>query len=71
MVEWLKLPLVPVIVSVRLPVGVFVPVDTVKVDAPEPVTEDGLKLPCAREGSPLTLKLTVPLNPFRALTVTV
>src|SRR5579863_4425117 len=70
-VEWLNAPLVPVIVSVLVPVGVFLAVDTVIVDVPEPVTELGLKLAFEREGSPLTLRLTTPLNPPETATVTV
>jgi hypothetical protein len=41
------------------------------VDEPEPVTDRGLKLGEVRDGSPLTLKLTVPLNPPDGVTVTV
>ncbi len=44
---------------------------TFKVDEPEPVIEEGLKLALERCGNPLTLKLTVPLNPFDGITVTV
>ncbi len=43
-VEWTRLPAVPVIVSTELPVGVFLLVETVSVEEPEPVTEAGLKL---------------------------
>ena len=43
----------------------------VMVDVPLPVTEDGLKLELAPVGKPLTLKLTLVLNPFRAEIVTV
>ncbi len=45
-------------------------VETVSVELPEPATETGLKLPPAPEGNPLTLKPTLPLNPFEGVTVT-
>ena len=45
---------------------------TVRVQFPEPfVIGFGLKAALAPEGSPLTLKLTVPVNPFTAPMVTV
>jgi hypothetical protein len=44
---------------------------TVIVEEPEVVTEGGLKLAVAPAGSPLALKLTVPVNPFTVLTVAV
>jgi len=44
---------------------------TVIVEEPEVFTEVGLKLKVAPVGSPLALKLTVPANPFTALTVAV
>ena len=44
---------------------------TDKVDVPEPVTDAGLKVGVTREPCPLTLRLTVPENPFTALIVTV
>jgi len=70
-VEWLRVPLVPVTVSVGLPVGVLLLVCTVKVALPEPVTEVGLNVPVAPLGNPLTLKLTAPVKPFSAPTFTV
>ena len=45
-------------------------VDIVSVEVPEPVTDVGLKLALDREGNPLTLKLTTPLNPPEPVTVT-
>jgi hypothetical protein len=63
---WLRLPLAPVMVNVKLPEAVELIVDTVRVDDPDPLTEDGLKLPVAPLGSPLMLNDTVPLNPFKA-----
>jgi len=71
LVEWVSVPLVPVMVSVGLPVGVLLPVCTVKVALPEPVTEVGLNVPVAPLGKPLTLKPTAPVKPFSAPTFTV
>ena len=65
------MPLVPVIVSVRVPVDVLERVVIFKVDVPEPVTEVGVNVAVAREGNPLTLKLTLLLKPLAAVTVTV
>jgi hypothetical protein len=70
-VVWTIAPLVAVTVMVKLPVGVEPAVDTVIVEEPEVITEAGLKLAVAPAGSPLALKLTVPVNPFTALTVAV
>ncbi len=39
-------------------------------EVPEPVTDEGVKLPVAPVGKPLTLKFTVPVNPLIALIVT-
>jgi len=63
--------LVPVIASSELPPGVFVPVVTVMVELPEPATELGEKEADAPEGRPVADKVTWPVNPYRALTVTV
>ena len=43
---------------------------TVRVEVPEPVTELGLKFALVRFGSPLTLKLTMPLKPPEGVIVT-
>ena len=43
----------------------------VTVEEPERITEVGLKLAPAPVGRPLALKVTVPANPFRAVTVAV
>jgi hypothetical protein len=64
-----KLPLVPVMVSVNVPLGL--PAVTVIVVAPDPVIEVGLKLALAPPGNPVTLKVTAPLNPSSGVTVTV
>ncbi|OLB18557.1 MAG: hypothetical protein DMG47_21380 [Acidobacteria bacterium] len=50
-------------VRVKVPVGVLRMVLTVRMDEPDVVMDEGLKLVFARRGSPLTLKLTVPLKP--------
>jgi hypothetical protein len=64
-------PLVPVTPMVNDPVPPLDDVFTVSVVDPEPVTVVGLKLAVAPDGSPEAPKLTTPLNPFNATTVTV
>ena len=44
---------------------------TVRVDEPEPVSEDGLKVVDVRDGAPLRPRLTLPANPPEPVTVTV
>src|SRR5260370_32685927 len=66
-----KLPLVPVMASVGLPVGVELLVETVSVEVPEPLTEVGLNVAVASVGKPLALRATLPLKPFTAVTVAV
>lgn len=61
----------PVIVRLRFPVAALLPTVTVSVEVPEPLTEVGLKLAFTREPKPLTLRLTVPANPFVPVIVTV
>lgn len=68
---WLKLPLVPVIVRTKLPLAAFFGAVMVSVELPDPFTDVGLNEPVARAGTPLTLKATLPVNPFRAAMVTV
>jgi hypothetical protein len=41
-----------------------------RVEEPDPTTDMGLKVPVAPEGNPVTLKETVPLNPFNGETLT-
>lgn len=67
-VRW-RLPLVPVMVNVNVPLVLLV--TTVIVVEPGVLTVGGLKLAVAPLGSPLTLKLTGPVNPFVGVTVTV
>ena len=45
--------------------------EIVSVEDPEPLIEAGLKLDVAPLGNPLTLRLTVPVNPLSALTLAV
>jgi len=59
--EWVRLPLVPVIVRLYVPATVELDVFTVNVEEPlPPVTELGLNVPVAPPGSPLTFKPTFP-----------
>ena len=43
----------------------------VRVDDPEPLIVIGLKLALAPAGKPLALRVTEPVNPFTAATLTV
>jgi hypothetical protein len=63
--------LLPVTVNVYVPVGVVVPTDIVMVDKPDVVIEEGEKEAVALAGKPLTLKLTLPLNPLSGAALTV
>ncbi len=71
MVVWTKAPLVPVIVSVKVPVDAVLEGATVRVTVPEPVTVVLLNRACVPDPNPLKLRVTVPANPFNAVTVTV
>ncbi len=71
LVVWTRVPLVPVIVSVKVPVAAVLEGPTVRVELPEPVTVVVLNLACVPDGNPLTLSVTVPVNPFSAVIVTV
>lgn len=44
---------------------------TDSVEVPEPVIEVGVNVPVAPAGSPAKLSPTVPVNPFKAVTVAV
>jgi hypothetical protein len=61
----------PVMVMVLAPLLALRAGCTDRVEVPDPLTDAGLKLAVTREGSPLTLRLTVPVNPFTAPIVTV
>ena len=69
--ECVRLPLVPVTVSVEVPVGVVLPVVTVIVEGPLPAIVAGEKLAEAPVGKPLAVRPTVPVNPFSAPIFTV
>ena len=75
MVVWLKLELLPLIVSVKVPVPPFVVVVTVRVEVlvrfTGGVTGFGLKTEVALFGNPDTLRLTGPPKPLSDPTVTV
>ena len=58
-------------VKVWVPVVALLLTVTVSVDVPDPVTEVGLKVAVTLAGTPLTLRLTVPANPFWPVMVTV
>lgn len=71
-VECARLPLVPAMVRVNVPVVTVLRVETFSVEEPAPpLIEVGLKLPLAAFGNPLTLRLTVPAKPFSGATDTV
>ena len=69
--DCVRLPLFPAIVSVALPAGVLLLVCTVNVELPEPVIAVGFNEDVAPAGRPLTDKFTVPVNPLRAVSLTV
>jgi len=62
--------LVPVIVTVELPIGVVLLVVTVIVEEPLEVIDGGLKLAVAPAGKPLAVSVTVPVKPTDAVVVT-
>ena len=68
-VEWLRLPLVPVIVSVTIPGLLLLLVWIVIVDVPEVV--GGLNVAVAPGGTPLMVRATLPVKPPLGVTVTV
>jgi hypothetical protein len=72
-VEWIRLPLVPVMVMVNVPVGVPPPAPVkVSVDVPDPpMTLAGLKLALTPDGNALVDSETVPLNPLSEVIVMV
>ena len=61
MVLFVRPPLTPVIVSLEVPRAVLDDVVIVNVD--ELVVGLGLNVPVVRDGSPLILKLTLPVKP--------
>jgi len=68
-VVWLMPPPLPVIATAYEPAGVVSVVLIVMTVVPEPLIEVGLKLALAPVGSPLTLQVTAPPNPFVGVTV--
>lgn len=70
-IEWTRLPDVPVIVRVLVPVRAGLFTRMVKADELGPVTMDGFQDAEVRAGKPLTLRETVPAKPESAETVTV
>lgn len=71
MVEWCRLPLVPVMVMVNVPVDALFPVK-VSVEVPlPPDTLPGLKLAVTPDGSEPVESVTVPLKPLSEVIVTV
>jgi hypothetical protein len=64
-------PLVPLIVRTYDPGGVAAVVETFIVELPDPATDAGVNVAPAPDGSPFTLKATVPVNPACAATVAV
>ena len=63
--------LTALIVNTFAPAGMETGVKIVRTDEPDVVNDGGLKLYVAPLGSPLTLKLMLPVNPFWAATLTV
>ena len=66
-----RLPLVPVITTEYVPASVVVSVETVSVVEPPVAMEAAVKWPVAPEGNPLTLSVSVPVNPLIAAVDTV
>ena len=64
-------PPVPVTVSVNDPVAVPAGVETVRVEGVGGVTEPGFSVQVAPVGHPVTVRATLLLNPFSAVTVMV
>jgi len=64
-----RLPLVPVIVRLKVPLGDFPEVDTFIVEL-EPVVDAGLKEAVELAGKPLTVSVTDPANPFNLVIAT-
>lgn len=64
-------PLVPFTVMVELPVAVVEATVTVMVEDPEPLIVVGENAAVAPVGRPLAANVTVPVNPFTAVTVAV
>ena len=68
-VVWLREPLVPVTVTLAVPVAAVL--EAVKVTVLVPVVDAGLKLAVTPVGKPLAAKATEPVKPFTGATVIV
>ena len=66
---WLNPPLVPVTVTVNVPLLVVEGTLTVSVDVPEPVNAEGVAVAVNPPPDTLVDRLTVPVNPFRYVIV--
>ena len=64
-------PLVPVMETVELLAELPVAVETVRVEVPDPLIEDGKNVGVAPDGNPLAVRFTAPVNPFSGETLTV
>ena len=67
--ECVRLPLVPVIVRLKVPLGDFPEVDTFNVEL-EPVVDAGLKEAVELAGNPVSVNVTDPVNPFNRVIAT-
>ena len=63
-------PFAPLIESLELPTGVEPEVLILSTEEPDPVMDDGLNVAVAPLGNPMAFRLTVPVNPTPAVTVT-
>ena len=63
-VVWVKLPLVPVMVSTDVPAAADADTFTVIFDVPAPVMKAGLNVAVTPAGNPLTLRDTAPEKPL-------
>jgi hypothetical protein len=70
-VVWLNVPLVPLMVSVLVPVGVLLLVEILRVDVQvDALTDVGLKLALVWDGNPVTLRPTLLEKPLMGVIVT-
>ena len=69
--ECARLPFVPVIVKVNVPVAAVLDAAQVNVEEPEAVIAVGLKLQVTPAGDPSALRFTVPVKPFSGVTLAV
>ena len=62
MIEWLREPLVPVMVNGKLPVAALKPTRQIRYAVPDPLTDFGIAVAMTFDGRPVTLKATLPEN---------